>query len=129
MLVSNSDIGSAIRRRRQELLISQEALAEMMNVSHQQIQRYENGIDRLNVEKLQQLATSLSVQICYFFLNDADAGGKNGLECEELLANFRKINSDEMRALVVDFARTCAERAGGRAGGKQALEARKQGSG
>jgi transcriptional regulator with XRE-family HTH domain len=110
MFVSNGEIGAAIRRRRQELLLSQEALAGLMNVSHQQIQRYENGTDRLNVEKLQMLAHVLAVHICYFF--HPENGPENSCEsgCSELLTNFKKIRKDEIKALVIDFTKTCALR-------------------
>jgi transcriptional regulator with XRE-family HTH domain len=108
-IVSNCEIGAAIKRRRHDLLISQEVLASLLEVSSQQIQRYENGIDRLNVEKLQELAHALSVPICYFF---SPGNGKNDLketECEELLANFRKIQNKETKSLVVEFAKKCAQ--------------------
>jgi transcriptional regulator with XRE-family HTH domain len=110
MIVSNCEIGAAIRRRRQELLLSQEALAGLMNVSHQQIQRYENGTDRLNVEKLQMLAQVLSVHICYFFHPGNRTDDYCDTGCGELLTNFRKIRKDEIKALVLDFTKTCAQR-------------------
>ena len=40
---SGKAIGLRIKHRRKELGISQEKLAEALNVSYQQVQRYENG--------------------------------------------------------------------------------------
>ena len=42
-------LGAAVRIRRRTLGISQEALAEQCGVSFQQIQKYENGSNRLSV--------------------------------------------------------------------------------
>jgi transcriptional regulator with XRE-family HTH domain len=55
-LISNSEIRAVLRRRRLELSLSQEALASRGDVSYQQLQHYENGNDRLNVEKLRLIA-------------------------------------------------------------------------
>jgi len=43
------EMGEKIKFRRQEIGMSQERLAEILDVSYQQIQRYENGRNRLNV--------------------------------------------------------------------------------
>jgi len=110
MIVSNREIGAAMRRRRNELQLSQEALACLINVSHQQIQRYENGTDRLNVEKLQMLTRALAVHICYFFHIENGPNEICEVGCDELLTNFRKIQKDEIKALVINFTKTCAQR-------------------
>jgi transcriptional regulator with XRE-family HTH domain len=60
-------IGLRIKQRRKELRISQERLAEALNVSYQQVQRYENGMNLLNTDKLQLVADFLDVPVSYFF--------------------------------------------------------------
>lgn len=47
--------------------MSQEKLAEALNVSYQQVQRYENGANLLNTEKLQIIAKFLNVPVSHFF--------------------------------------------------------------
>jgi len=42
-------------------------LAEKVGVSFQQIQKYEKGVDRIFVERLQQIANALNVPVTYFF--------------------------------------------------------------
>lgn len=64
---SGKAIGLRIKDRRKELGISQEKLAEALNVSYQQVQRYENGTNMLNTEKLQFIAEFLDVRVSYFF--------------------------------------------------------------
>lgn len=64
---SAKSIGEQIKKRRKELGISQEKLAEALNVSYQQVQRYENGMNMLNTDKLQMVANSLDVPVAYLF--------------------------------------------------------------
>jgi transcriptional regulator with XRE-family HTH domain len=108
-IVSNSDIGATIRRRRQELSLSQEELAFRLQLSNQQVQRYESGKDRLNVERLQALALALSVPVSYFLHNGSAPEIVRENECErELLSHYRKIQDGETKKLVVGLARTLA---------------------
>lgn len=62
-------IGSRLRLRRTLLGISQDQLAEEMNVSFQQIQKYEKGINRIGAGRLWELAKLLSVPVNYFYEN------------------------------------------------------------
>ena len=45
-------LGAAVRIRRRTLGISQEALAEQCGVSFQQVQKYENGANRISFSRL-----------------------------------------------------------------------------
>lgn len=47
--------------------MTQEALAERIEVACQQVQRYEYGKNKLNVENLQWIAKALDVPVAYFF--------------------------------------------------------------
>lgn len=51
--------GAIVRGRRRVLRISQEALAEACGVSFQQIQKYENGANRISISRLFQIAKRL----------------------------------------------------------------------
>lgn len=66
-IIKSSEIGAKIKRRRRELKMSQEELAETLDVTYQQVQRYENGMNKLNVENIQLIADVLSVPVSYFF--------------------------------------------------------------
>src|SRR5574341_1903042 len=65
--ITSNEIGSLIKKRRSELGISQEELAAALGVTYQQVQRYEGGQNKLNVENIQQVAGALSVPVSYFF--------------------------------------------------------------
>jgi transcriptional regulator with XRE-family HTH domain len=60
-------LGAAVRIRRRTIGLSQEALAEKCGVSFQQIQKYENGANRVSASRLWQFAAVLGVQVVYFF--------------------------------------------------------------
>jgi transcriptional regulator with XRE-family HTH domain len=56
-------LGAAVRIRRRTLGISQEALADQCGVSFQQIQKYENGANRISFSRLVQIARALQCRV------------------------------------------------------------------
>lgn len=56
-------LGTAIRLRRRTLGLSQETLAERCGVSFQQIQKYENGSNRISFSRLIQIARALGCRV------------------------------------------------------------------
>ena len=56
-------LGAAVRIRRRTIGMSQEALAEQCNVSFQQIQKYENGANRISFSRLVQIARALRCRV------------------------------------------------------------------
>ena len=56
-------LGAAVRIRRRTIGISQEALAEQCGVSFQQIQKYENGANRVSFSRLVQIARALRCRV------------------------------------------------------------------
>jgi len=60
-------VGIRVRSRRLELEMSQTALAEASKITFQQIQKYENGANRVSASRLWQFAAILGVPVDYFF--------------------------------------------------------------
>ncbi len=56
-------LGAAVRIRRRSIGLSQEALAEQCGVSFQQIQKYENGANRISFSRLVQIARALKCRV------------------------------------------------------------------
>ncbi|MDO8408597.1 MAG: helix-turn-helix transcriptional regulator [Phenylobacterium sp.] len=56
-------LGAAVRIRRRTISMSQEALAEQCGVSFQQIQKYENGANRISFSRLVQIARALRCRV------------------------------------------------------------------
>ena len=65
-------VGKRIRLRRLALNLSQETLAELLGITFQQIQKYENGGNRISASRLWDCACVLDVPVQFFF-QDMDA--------------------------------------------------------
>ncbi len=60
-------VGRRVRERRREIGISQRKLGEALGISYQQIQRYENGTNRVSAGRLYAMAQHLGATLDYFF--------------------------------------------------------------
>lgn len=60
-------VGRQLRERRALHGISQQGLAEKLGVSFQQVQKYENGRNKIGASRLYELSEILDVSIGYFF--------------------------------------------------------------
>ena len=60
-------VGSRIRMRRLMLGMSQTTLARGLDLTFQQIQKYEKGVNRVGASRLQQIAHILKVPVEFFF--------------------------------------------------------------
>lgn len=60
-------LGSLLRQRRHELGLSQSDLGKKLDLTFQQIQKYENGTNQLSVSRLIQICRVLKTPIEYFF--------------------------------------------------------------
>ncbi len=115
-IITDEEIGKKIKKRRIELGISQGKLAELLGVTYQQVQRYENGTNRLNVEKIQLIADILSLPVSYFFESDETImivreEAKPYLPAQErkLMRYFKKIRTNSSKNLVIQVARLAAK--------------------
>lgn len=66
-------VGQRVRMRRIMIGMSQERLAQHLDLTFQQVQKYEKGTNRIGASRLQQIATALQAPIAFFFEN-APAG-------------------------------------------------------
>ena len=60
-------VGQRLRWRRRELRLTQEKLGELLNLTFQQVQKYEKGVNRISAGRLYEIAAALGVQIAYFY--------------------------------------------------------------
>ena len=81
--------------RRAFLGLSQTDLAGRMDVSYQQVQKYESGNNAVSASRLYQLAQSLEVPIEYFFQGladeDASTAPPESVEYEKISRNLIKL--------------------------------------
>ena len=81
----NKHLGNMLKMRRLALGLTQTKVAKAINVTFQQIQKYEKGINGVSSIRLLQLSNYLKVPINYFFDN-----------YEEYLNNTNKISEGYM---------------------------------
>ena len=63
----NRHLGSKLRMRRLALGLTQTKVAQAINVTFQQIQKYEKGTNGISSLRIMQLGKTLKVPIIYFF--------------------------------------------------------------
>ena len=63
----NRHLGSKLRMRRLALGLTQTKVAQAINVTFQQIQKYEKGTNGISSLRIMQLAKFLKVPVVYFF--------------------------------------------------------------
>ena len=63
----NHHLGSKLRTRRLALGLTQTKVAQAINVTFQQIQKYEKGTNGISSLRIMQLANFLKVPVVYFF--------------------------------------------------------------
>ena len=122
-------VGSRVRYRRMIIGMSQEKLGEKMNLTFQQIQKYEKGTNRIGASRLFQLSKILEVPVGYFFedafANAAPAQAMHGLhepeqegylldflnsrEGLDLNKAFAKIQDPKVRRRVIDLVRALSD--------------------
>ena len=76
----NIHLGKKLRMRRLSLGLTQTKVAQAINVTFQQIQKYEKGTNGVSSNRLMQLSQFLKVPIIYFF---------------EDYKEFKDVNSDD----------------------------------
>lgn len=119
-IITSGEIGARIRKRRKELGLSQEQLAEKVGVSYQQVQRYENGSCTLNVENVQRIAHALGMSaIAIFEVGDAQAvaepaalGAASFWSSDEkaVIRLFRQLSTPADKKLVISVIRRFARK-------------------
>lgn len=60
-------VGNRVRMRRIMLGLSQPDLGNACGITFQQIQKYENGSNRISASRLVEFATTLKVPVAWFF--------------------------------------------------------------
>jgi transcriptional regulator with XRE-family HTH domain len=114
-------IGERIRLRRTELGLTQEQLADTLDVSYQQIQKYETGANRISASRMFELARRLEVDMSYFVDGLAfddrieqqplEHGGRQR-SAIELVRKFAQIDDPQVRAAIAGLVKAIVDRQG-----------------
>lgn len=95
-------IGQRIAQLRQARGMTRKALAEVLNITHQQLHKYEKGTNRIAATRLAEIADKLEVSVMFFYepvvghAQDAQSF-KEQRQCVEVMKGFCSINRPEQR--------------------------------
>ncbi len=123
-------VGERVKTRRKMLGLTQQQLAETLDLTFQQVQKYERGSNRISASKLFIIAEQLQVPISYFFsgldqhngdmsnpgfsefeddVTDQLIDFASSSEGRELNLAFAKISSPSVRRYLVNLFQAIAE--------------------
>ena len=63
----DSALGNTLRRFRKKMGLSQATLANAIGISFQQLQKYENGVNRISASRMLDIARVLALDIADFY--------------------------------------------------------------
>lgn len=86
-------IGQKLKMARIVRGMSQDELGQTVNITFQQIQKYEKGLNRISANRLKQFADLLKVSIDYFFRKE-DMFGSNEALAESAIKIFEYTNQN-----------------------------------
>lgn len=88
-------VGHKIRERRQKLNLSLVDMSDKLDISHQQIQKYEQGITRVSASMLYDIAKVFGVTIAYFYegYKENASGGISNIPEKNDLIDFDKLRA------------------------------------
>jgi transcriptional regulator with XRE-family HTH domain len=115
-------VGARIRLLRKRRKMSQQELGSALGVTFQQVQKYENGKNRVGASRLHMVAIALNVPITELF---DGASGRSGTsratksvafdpQALRLAEAFVKISDKELRSALVDLMDAMARKFGAR---------------
>ena len=99
----NAHLGRKLRMRRLSLGLTQTKVANAINVTFQQIQKYEKGTNGVSSSRLIQLSNFLKVPITYFFEDFSDNASTNKQDSPDapdlnysfLIKTFSQLNENQ----------------------------------
>lgn len=117
-------VGSRLRLRRTMLGLSQTELAKAVNLTFQQVQKYESGNNRVSASRLFHIADALDVPVGFFF-DDMNRSlpahefaedsapvlnHESNREALEMMRNYHRIKDPMVRRGIYDLVKSLARR-------------------
>ena len=103
----NKHLGNKLKLRRLALGLTQTKVAKAINVTFQQIQKYEKGTNGVSSSRLMQLANFLKVPITYFYEDFPSYKGETSNELNNqdlnysfLVKTFSKLSETDKNKLL-----------------------------
>lgn len=98
-------VGKKIKQMRAMRRLSQTDVAQKLNLSFQQIQKYEIGSNRVAASRLYELSKIFGVPTSYFFegLPEDDSANTNQSLDSQILDAVTSIEDDKVKSRIVTF--------------------------
>ncbi len=97
----NEYTGKAIREIRQSKNMTLNELAHSLNISYQQLQKYEKGTNRLSIDKLYEISNLLGIEINNFFPGADFSFMRDDIQKLQAAEHFAAIKDEEMKAIIL----------------------------
>jgi transcriptional regulator with XRE-family HTH domain len=115
-------VGARIRILRKRRKMSQAELGKALGVTFQQVQKYENGNNRVSASRLHMVATTLDIPIAELFGGASTTSSASRVtksiafdpQALRLAEAFVKISNKELRSSLVDAVEAMARKSGSR---------------
>tara|TARA_B110000967_G_C18812297_1_gene524273 strand:+ start:904 stop:1269 length:366 start_codon:yes stop_codon:yes gene_type:complete len=111
----NNHLGRRLRMRRLSLGLTQTKVAHAINVTFQQIQKYEKGTNGVSSNRLMQLSQFLKVPITYFYEEYKDYKDPNSINDNSedlnfsfLSKTFSKLSKEEKEKILLVLKNTAS---------------------
>lgn len=101
-------VSQRLRQRREARGLTQADLANALGVTFQQVQKYENGKNRMTSGRLRQAAQFLKVPVAYFYNEASAAEPSPDPEEVRLLRAFTTISDPTARLRIVELVEAAA---------------------
>ena len=113
----DNKIGKIIERIRISMGITRNKLAELIQVTHQQLQKYERGLNRISAGRLYKISKVLNVNVAVFFEaldDDADqasvisqdnVSNVNNKIVVQMAQNFMNLKNDEHKKAISELVK------------------------
>ncbi|MCF4167613.1 helix-turn-helix domain-containing protein [Zavarzinia compransoris] len=113
-------VGARVKLRRQLLGFSQTELGNALDLTFQQVQKYEKGTNRISASKLHKMAEVLDVPISFFFdgvdgtrpeTDSSELDLMSRAETINLVRAYYSIEDEAVRRKVIELLRTLGKEA------------------
>lgn len=95
-------VGKRLKARREELGMSRRELCQLCNLSPSQLVKYEQGINRITVSRLQEISVILGTEITWFFGDrPSDTSHPEGVARRQIMHAVHQLKSPEHHQLIL----------------------------
>lgn len=107
-------VGKRVRFKRKLLGLTQSDLAERVDLTFQQIQKYEKGENRISASMLYKIARVLDSSVSFFFEGYSELDNKNSEITDdrnaiELIKSFTSIKDPELKKRIMMLINSVSE--------------------